>query len=260
MASEAVRLDLTPSGRGVLAELDARLEGDSMLRGSVGMDDINQPNDATVNGDLRLNLPDIGVFNRLVAELDNLGGRLEGDLAIRGRLNAPQLDGQARLVKGTVVHAPLGLNIENIELTLEGSNAESTLTGRMVSGDGHLNINGSLRPDGNRWVWSLAAEGEQFSFADVTWLQIQASPRISLDGRGERMTIDGDIGIDHLARGHAARHRGQGHDVRGCRRAGRNRAGRRQLRSQAEWTPRHRPGQRRPPGCGRIANLTGGRC
>jgi len=198
---EAVRLDLTPSGRGVLAELDARLEGDSMLRGSVGMDDINQPNDATVNGDLRLNLPDIGVFNRLVAELDNLGGRLEGDLAIRGRLNAPQLDGQARLVKGTVVHAPLGLNIENIELTLEGSNAESTLTGRMVSGDGHLNINGSLRPDGNRWVWSLAAEGEQFSFADVTWLQIQASPRISLDGRGERMTIDGDIGIDHLRAG-----------------------------------------------------------
>ncbi len=198
---DAVRLDLTPSGRGVLAEVEARLEGDSLLRGAVGMDDINQPNDATVNGDLRLNLPDIGVFNRLVAELDNLGGRLEGDLSIRGRLNAPQLDGQARLVNGTLVHAPLGLSIENIELTLDGSNVMSSLTGRMVSGEGHLNINGELRPDGNRWVWSLAAEGEQFSFADVEWLKIQASPRINLQGRGGNMNIDGDISINQLRAG-----------------------------------------------------------
>ncbi len=198
---EAARLDLTPSGRGVLAELEARLEGDSILSGTVGMDDINQPNEATVNGDLRLNLPDIGVFNRLVSELDNLGGRLEGDLAIRGRLTAPQLDGQARLVHGTVVHAPLGLNIEDIELTLDGSNALSQLTGRMVSGDGHLNLNGELRPDGNRWAWSLTAEGERFAFADVEWLQLQASPSINLTGRGERMTIDGDIQIDRLRAG-----------------------------------------------------------
>lgn len=198
---ESARLDLTPSGRGVLAELEARLEGNSILTGAIGMDDINQPNEATVNGDLRLNLPDIGVFNRLVAELDNLGGRLEGDLAIRGRLSAPQLDGQARLVNGTVVHAPLGLNVEDIELTLDGSNALSQLTGRMVSGDGHLNLNGELRPDGERWVWSLTTEGERFAFADVEWLQLQASPRIKLSGRGERMTIDGDILINRLRAG-----------------------------------------------------------
>jgi translocation and assembly module TamB len=198
---DGVRLDLTPSNGGVLVELDARFEGSSRLSGAIGIDDLRQPADSTINGQLELDLPDIGVFNRAVVELDSIGGRIEGQMAIRGRLGAPQLEGQARLVDGSLVHAPLGLEVSDIQLGLTGSNLQARLEGRMRSGEGELRIDGGLRPDGDAWSWQLSTRGERFSLASVDWLTLAISPDLELQGQGARLQIDGDIAIDELRAG-----------------------------------------------------------
>jgi len=198
---DGLRLDLNPNGGGLLAELDAQLEGSSSLTGVVGIDDLRQPSTSTVDGELRLHLPDIGVFNRAVAELDSIGGRLEGEMAIRGRLGAPQLEGQASLVDGNVHHAPLGLDINDIQLDLTGSNLQASLSGRMRSGEGRLQIDGGLQPEGSVWAWHLTTRGEQFSLANADWLTLAISPDLELSGEGTRMQIDGDIAIDRLVAG-----------------------------------------------------------
>ena len=198
---DSVRLDLAPEDERFVLDLKAMLEGDSQISGRATLADLNRPADAAVEGRAQLDLPDIGVFNRLVPELDRLAGRLQGELQMAGLLRAPEIQGNARLGDGVIVHAPLGLNVTDIELTLDGDQTQATLSGRMLSGEGHLSLNGELaqRPDG--WDYDLLIEGQQFSFADVDWLSLSASPRIQLNGGGERLELDGDIHVDRLRAG-----------------------------------------------------------
>jgi len=198
---DGLTLDLMPSGRGVLAELDARFEGRSSLTGAIGIDDLRQPMESTINGDLRLDLPDISVLNRTVVELDSIGGRMDGQMAIRGRLGAPQLRGQATLTDGSLQHAPLGLEVSDIQLDLTGSNLQASLSGRMRSGEGQLRIEGGLQPNGDVWAWNLSTRGQQFSVASVDWLNLVISPDLEMSGEGAQLQIDGDIAIDRLTAG-----------------------------------------------------------
>lgn len=199
---ESIRLDLIPESDHLRLVLDARLEGDSRLTGQAQLVDLNDPSSATIDALARLNLPDIGVFNRLVAELDQLGGRLSGEMALRGALLGPSLDGQLRLEQGLIVHAPLGMRIEDISLTLDGTEAQASLSGSMRGGDGALSLNGEMLLVDDQWQLDARIDGERFRFTDVNWLRLTASPAISLTRAGDGLiTLDGDIHIDRLRAG-----------------------------------------------------------
>ncbi len=198
---DSLRLDLQPDGDEFILDLQALLEGESKLRGQARLVDLNDLSSATVNAGARLNLPDIGVFNRLVAELDQLGGSLMADLEVSGPLLGPAIQGEARLRDGLVVHAPLGLRVSDIEFDLDGANDRARLSGRMLSGEGHLSLNGEVAQDDGKWAYELAVDGQRFRFADASWLQLDASPRLQLASRGERLDLDGDIHIDRLRAG-----------------------------------------------------------
>ena len=198
---ESVRVGLTPGAEGFVLDLNAVLEGDSRLQGQALLVDLNDLDSAIIEAEAQLDLPDIGAFNRLVAELDQLSGQLQAELQIAGPLLAPDVQGEARLSQGLVVHAPLGLKISDIEIEVRGENDQGQITGRMLSGDGHLNVNGQMARDDNRWTFEINAEGEDFAFADVDWLQLQASPRIQLKTSDGIIDLDGDIHIDRLRAG-----------------------------------------------------------
>ncbi|QOC22249.1 translocation/assembly module TamB domain-containing protein [Wenzhouxiangella sp. AB-CW3] len=199
---DSVRLDFIPQGgHGLLLDLIARLEGDSELTGQAHVIDLRDPGSTLINADTRLDLPDIGAFNHLVAELDQLGGRLHARLNLAGSVNAPNINGRLSISDGFLAHAPLGLRVTDIDFDLEGVTDHATLVGRMKSGDGHLNLDGALTQQDGRWVMEAGIEGDGFSFADVDWLRIDASPSIQLTGNHDRLDIDGDIKIDRLRGG-----------------------------------------------------------
>ncbi len=198
---DGVRLDIAPQGDGFVLDLDARFEGDSRLGGQARLGRQRALDEARIDASARLNLPDIGVFNRLVAELDQLGGRLEADLTLSGQLLAPTVDGQARLHDGLIVHAPLGLKISDIELQLDGANDRAELSGQMRSGEGSLRLAGTALQQDQQWQLGLDLDGERFAVADVDWLRLAASPRIRLDSRNGQLEVDGDIRIDRLRAG-----------------------------------------------------------
>ena len=199
---QSVRLNFTPEGELLLVTLEAALEGDSELSGQARLVELDDLSTATIDARARLDLPDIGIFNRLVAELDQLGGRLTGEVQLGGALLGPSLDGQLALRDGLIVHAPLGLRVEDISLTLDGTETSASLTGGMRGGDGSLNINGDLELVDNKWQLDTAVEGERFTFADIDWLQLRASPVIRLKRDGEGLVrLDGDVRIDHLRAG-----------------------------------------------------------
>lgn len=199
---ESIRLDLAPEPDHLRLVLDALLEGDSRLTGQAQLVDLNDPSSATVDARARLNLPDIGVFNRLVTELDQIGGRLSGEMDVRGALLGPSLTGQLRLDDGLLVHAPLGLRVEDIELALDGTETRASLNGRMRGGEGTLSVQSELELADGQWQLQTQLEGQRFVFSDVNWLMLSASPDVSLTRSGDGLiTVDGDIRIDRLRAG-----------------------------------------------------------
>ena len=202
LSIESVRLDFLPEGdHGLLLDLLARLEGDSELSGRAHVVDLRDPGNTMVNADARLDLPDIGAFNHLVSELDQLGGRLQARLNLAGNLASPTVNGRMSIVEGYVTHAPLGLRVTDIAIDLDAVSDRATLTGRMKSGDGQLALEGALAQEPEGWSMELDIDGQRFSFADVDWLRIDASPSIRLTGNRERLDIDGDIRINRLRGG-----------------------------------------------------------
>ena len=199
---DSVRLDFLPEGEhGLLLDLLARLEGDSELTGQAHVIDLRNPANTMLNADARLDLPDIGAFNHLVTELDQLGGRLHARLNLAGNLSAPNINGRLSIADGFLAHAPLGLRVTDIDIDLEGVTDHATLVGHMKSGDGQLDIDGALTQGADGWRMEAEIEGERFAFADVDWLRINTSPSIRLTGNHERLDIDGDIHIDRLRGG-----------------------------------------------------------
>jgi translocation and assembly module TamB len=202
LAIDSVRLAFQPEAEAMKVSLEALLEGSSRINGEARLLDLNDFSTAMLDAEARLNLPDIGVFNRLVTDLDELGGRLNGEIRLSGALLAPELDGRITLSEGLIVNAPLGLRVNNIDLTVEATETSADLTGRMNSGDGTASVQGRLELVEDQWEIDARFSGEQFEFANVDWLKLRASPELHVQRSGSGLTvIDGDIRVDHLRAG-----------------------------------------------------------
>lgn len=199
---DSVRLGLDPEPGFLRVSLEAALEGDSRFNGEARLVDLKDLSSATVDAEARLNLPDIGVFNRLVTDLDQLGGRLEGRVQLSGALLSPGLEGHLELREGRLVNAPLGLRIEDILLRLEGTETSAELNGTLRSGDGSATVSADMDLIEDQWQFDSTVRGENFVFASVDWLQLRASPDIRLQRSADGLTtIDGDIRVEHLRAG-----------------------------------------------------------
>ncbi len=199
---DSVRLAFEPEAETMRVSLEALLEGNSSINGEARLLDLNDLSSAMLDAEVRLNLPDIGAFNRLVTELDELGGRLDSELRLSGALLAPELDGRITLSDGLIVNAPLGLRLENMDLSVEGTQTQADLSGRMNSGDGTATVLGRLELIDNQWEVDARLSGDQFELANVDWLKLRASPELHVQRSGSGLTtVDGDIRIDHLRAG-----------------------------------------------------------
>jgi translocation and assembly module TamB len=199
---DSMRLAFEPEDDVLKVSLDALLEGDSRLSGEARLDDLNDFGSATLDARASLNLPDIGVFNRLVTDLDQLSGRLTSEIQLKGALLGPELDGEIQLTDGLLVNAPLGLRVEDMDLQIKGTETSAELSGTMRGGEGTASIQGALALVDNQWQFDTRIQGENFVFADVDWLGLRASPQLHLTRSVDGLTtIDGDIRIDHLRAG-----------------------------------------------------------
>lgn len=196
-----VSILLTPTAEYLQVDLSAALDGNSEVQGQLRIDDLNDLSSAQLTGNASLTLPDIGVFAPLIAEIDQLNGRLDGTVALAGPLLAPLIQGQLNVTNGQLVHAPLGLNLTEIALQLDANQDQAQLTGQLTAGTGQLNITGHLQQHDQTWQGRLELDGQTLTLADVSWLHIESSPQLRLDWQPGRINLDGDINIDRMRAG-----------------------------------------------------------
>lgn len=197
------RLGLNSPQPGALeAALNLRLEAESVLVASASIPDLNAPETMQLDASADLSLPNLGALNRLVPQLDRLGGRLDGEFRLSGPLASPGFDGRLAISEGQFFNAPLGARVEQLSMTLEADEDGGRIDGSFVAGEGRAELKGDLdlaAPGG--WRGSISLDGDDLRLFDVNWLELTASPDLSLAFQAELLEINGGIDIDRARLG-----------------------------------------------------------
>ncbi|MEM7053259.1 MAG: translocation/assembly module TamB domain-containing protein [Pseudomonadota bacterium] len=186
------------------ARLNARLEGQTTLMAQAEIPDLSDLQTMQLDADLELDLPDVSAFNRLIPQLDELGGTLQGKLSVRGPLADPELNGQLSLRDGRLLHAPLGSRIEQIRLDLTADQTRADLSGQFVAGEGQASVQGEFnaRPsNGAGWQGKLSLNGEDLQLFKVDWLSMKLSPELHIGVSEDELNLDGRLAIDRARLG-----------------------------------------------------------
>ena len=202
LSIDVIRLDFQPDSEQALdVLLHAQLEGNTEINGRARLASLRDLTDARIDGEARIDLPDVAAFGHLVPRLDKISGRASGRIEAAGPLTRPSISGRLTLEDGRIAYAPLGLDVHAIALELSGSSEQAHLSGRAEAGDGHLTLEANAGLGNEGWQLDGHLDGEQFAFAGADWLRLTASPNVRVQAWPDRVAIDGDIHIDRLRGG-----------------------------------------------------------
>ncbi len=154
---------------------------------------------ANIDGQVEIDLEDIGSLLALFPVLDSADGRLSADFRIAGTVADPLLGGTVGLSNGALSYEPLGLELEDINLDsrLE-ENGEIELTGSFRAGEGRAEIR--TRADNALTTATgleLTLQGENLTVIDVPDLRALADIDLSLGYDGQRLNLNGNVTIPH---------------------------------------------------------------
>ncbi|HSC17237.1 MAG TPA: translocation/assembly module TamB domain-containing protein, partial [Gammaproteobacteria bacterium] len=169
------------SGRLALTAAVRRTRGGSADVNAV-IDDVRAP-DSRVNGDVRVEWPDVGVLALLSPELEQVAGAIAIDLDVGGTVSEPTLDGRAVFSDGRIDVPRWGLVVDGIEATATSSEGRSlaiNATGR--AGDGVLTLAGTTELDPESgWPTQLTLRGDTVRIVQLPDVEVFASPDLRLN-------------------------------------------------------------------------------
>lgn len=184
-------LDFALAADGVDATLSAKLadEGQVSARLRSGL-----AADSPLSGELQLDVRDLTWLELFSEDLASPAGRLQGRLALAGTRAAPALTGQARLQAFRAELPGLGLKLTDGDFTLVGSaDGRARLAGSVRSGEGVLQLDGSLNFRDQATPLQLSLKGEQVTLASTPEFHAVASPDLQLRYLEGRLEVRGSV-------------------------------------------------------------------
>jgi translocation and assembly module TamB len=148
-----------------------------------------------INAHLRAEMPDIAWLERFSPQIDDLRGRMDGDVQITGSLNDPKITGTARLSNGQVHLPEAGVTLDAISLTMQASGADrAVITGSLRAGQGVLNANGVLSlANLPQWHAEVSLQGNNLKLMDTHEVQAWVSPNLQLQISPASVAISGNV-------------------------------------------------------------------
>ena len=130
-----------------------------------------------------------------VPAVTQAGGKIRIDFALAGTPIEPQITGKATLEEGKARISPLGINLDPIRLQIRsGQNGTLLIDAEAHSDPGRVKVNGTIGLDAKQgWPTRLSIRGERFKAVDLPEVRLLASPDLTLQVRGRKVTLDGDV-------------------------------------------------------------------
>lgn len=154
-----------------------------------------RPGARPLSGQFRLAALDLALARPFIAQIEQLGGRLDGSGRISGSLLAPRVDGQLRLQDGRASGGELPLPIEDLQMTLDISGQQARLDGDWRSGEhGRGRLDGTLG-----WAPSLSMalnlRGSRLPASIEPFAEVEVEPDLQIGLVEGALSLGGRIAV-----------------------------------------------------------------
>ncbi|MDI3325844.1 translocation/assembly module TamB domain-containing protein [Pontibacterium granulatum] len=184
------------SGQGDQLHTDIRLslrqpEGKAQAR--LTIDDLYHTR--ALDGALDLDLNDLRFISLFAPDLQEITGKIEASLRVRGSLDTPLVLGHVKLIDGSTEFPALGTKWEamNLDLSSLPNSSRLKLNGTLQSDGGTAELNGWLDPFTSQAELSL--DGQNFQAIATQDIQARLSPTMTVELSAERISLRGIINV-----------------------------------------------------------------
>ncbi|ANO50287.1 translocation/assembly module TamB domain-containing protein [Woeseia oceani] len=184
-------------GQLLAGEISLPFSDAAEINGEFRVLDVGRGQQSPVEGRLTASIRDIGVGARIFPIVDEAKGLLDADIRVGGSLEAPEFSGGLTLRDGRVVYDPLGLRLEDIQVTSEirpGNRIELQTTFRAGEGRGTLSSSADYL-QGRSAGLELSLAGTNLTFVNLEDLSVTINPDVQLGLRNNDLSINGRITV-----------------------------------------------------------------
>lgn len=151
------------------------------------------PPDGRLSGNLRADAKIGPLLALLLPEEQTLSGHARGDLALRGTLGAPWLEGALNLKNGRYVNRATGTTLKNMDIHLETRRDKLTVShGSVRAGDGRIALMGDIGLK-SPYPFSLRAKLDNAEVIDSREASGVVNGTVQLSGDMSAQLVAGDV-------------------------------------------------------------------
>ncbi|MEY3219430.1 MAG: hypothetical protein RIT27_787 [Pseudomonadota bacterium] len=160
----------------------------------IGLNRLPLPNTLPIDGEMHVDFNDLGIIGGFVPSVENIDGKLNMQLNIKGNLPAPQLEGQIVLEGGTVEIPEIGARLHDINATLKTLNeTQAQLNAELQIGDKKLQTYGEIN------LQTLNAQlkvvGQDLKLIDTAEFTALITPDLNVNITPESLNVKGTVDI-----------------------------------------------------------------
>ncbi|MBM5812089.1 MAG: hypothetical protein FJ191_09015 [Gammaproteobacteria bacterium] len=148
-----------------------------------------------VSGHLRGASARLDLLPLIVPDIDRAAGRVTLDLAVGGRLGAPELAGEMRLTDGALDFYQANLRLRDVGAVLMLRDDRLMLNASALAGAGRLQADGELGWHERRLAGHLALRGEELLLIDLPEARVLAAPDLRFDFTDRRVEVSGSVTV-----------------------------------------------------------------
>ena len=150
-----------------------------------------------LEGELQARTAELGYVTLYFPEIDRAAGELDVDLAIRGTLGAPLLEGWIKLSNTELDFFQVNLALRQTELEAKLHDNALDFSGSAHIGQGTLSARGALAWRDSLPYGQFHMEGTDLRIADIPEAQIDASPTLDFTIKGRQIAVVGNIKVPY---------------------------------------------------------------
>lgn len=149
-----------------------------------------------LQGQITTNIQNLDFIADLIPEVQELEGRLTGNMALGGSLESPVFRGRLALVEGAAKLERPGLDLKDIHVEFTGRGENGIrLTAHAVSEGGELNIDGTSDLRAKAATADITVKGKNFRVINTYEAQVDASPDLTIALREKQIDVGGELVI-----------------------------------------------------------------
>ncbi|PUE00552.1 MAG: DUF490 domain-containing protein [Candidatus Sedimenticola endophacoides] len=150
-----------------------------------------------IEGELRVEIPDLAPLAWTTPHLSAVQGRATADFQLAGTLEAPRIEGQAQLTGGAAELPVIGLRLEQIEARLQAPDpGRLRYQVALRCAEGNMELEGETRLDAAAdWPGTLRLRGQECVAVDIPEAKVWLSPDLTLRRERGATHLEGDLSI-----------------------------------------------------------------